>query len=188
MPDPDERRKELRVTLPITMWFNILESPKDYIRGEIFIPEKMEGFDSKPEMDGRNDIERFLLYLDSKLNLVVSLLADNLSRKDYEHKGWVLDVSESGLGFISPIRLPHGTPIEMGIVLPNQPYRTIDVGGEVVRECPNTNTEYQGQHTCGISFFDILPQDEDAIVRWVFQKQRKEIRRRKDRNHTPQSD
>jgi hypothetical protein len=180
MPEPDERRKELRVPLPITMWFNILESKDEYIRGQIFIPEKVEGFDSKPELDGRDEIERFLLYLDSKLNLIVSLMADNLSRKDYEYKGWVLDVSESGLGFISPMRLPVGTNVEMGIVLPNQPYKTIDVAGEVVRDYQNIDGDYKGQYTVGISFFDILSQDEDAIVRWVFQKQREEIRRRKE--------
>jgi hypothetical protein len=180
MPDPDDRRKELRVPLPINMWFNILETKNDYIRGQIFIPDKVNGFDSRPELNGRDEIERFLLYLDSKLNLIVSLLADNLGRKDYEHKGWVLDVSESGIGFISPIRLPLGTAIEMGIVLPNQPYRTIDVAGEIVRESENTDGDYMGQHTVGISFYDILSEDEDAIVRWVFEKQREEIRRRKE--------
>ena len=121
--------------------------------------------------------------LDHKLNTILSLLADNICRKDYQHRGQVLDISESGLGMLTTVRLAPSTILEMSLVLPGQSYRRLDIAGEVIwMFAPGPREDSSSQYTVGIQFIDILPQEQDQIVHYIFQKQREEIRRRRDQD------
>ena len=179
MPGTDERRTEIRVSLPITIWFNQLETMLDYLRGPT-LPAGLEVGDKGPELEGRDELERFIKNMDAKLNLIISLLTANIGRKDYKYKGAILDISESGFRLASPVPLVPGQLLEIGLVLPHQPFKTLDVAGEVVWEKDETNQSGStGRKTVGVRFIDILPQDQDEVVHYIFQKQRQEIRAKK---------
>ena len=114
-------RKDLRYGLPIRLWFNILKSRHNYIRGASVIPAALEGSGQGPGLVGRDDLEQFLLRMEAKIDFILTLMADNLVRKEYTHKAAVMDVSESGAKVISPIELKKGTTLEIGIYIPANP-------------------------------------------------------------------
>jgi c-di-GMP-binding flagellar brake protein YcgR len=133
------------------------------------------------DFEARDELERLLIRIDKKLDLILSLLVDKAGRKEYEHKALVTDISESGIGIISPVKLAVGTNIELGVILPSQPYRTMDVAGEVIWEHPYTGDEApSSSQAVGIQFTDIPSHYQDEIVHWIFQKQREELRRRRN--------
>ena len=178
MPGSDERRNELRVNLPIQVWFNVLGSQEEYLRGHSVATLRLApAARSEPEITGKDELERFLLRLDQKLDFVISLLTDKLGRKKYRHKGVVVDVSENGLRTNSPIPLEIGAALEIGLVLPHMPYRVMDIAADVVWK--QDAAPKDGPFLVGLKFVNVLPQDQDEIVHWIFQKQREEIRARR---------
>ena len=181
MPGHDDRRKDLRYGLPIRLWFNILKSRHNYIRGASVIPAALEGSGQGPGLVGRDDLEQFLLRMEAKIDFILTLMADNLVRKEYTHKAAVMDVSESGAKVISPIELKKGTTLEIGIYIPSQPYRIMDLAGEVVWVDESNGGCQEDGWLLGIEFIDIGQQDQDQIVRWIFDKQREEIRRNREK-------
>ncbi len=183
MPAKDERREELRAVLPLKIYFNVLESPEDYTRLQPPSQSRPDVSEAPQELSGRDEVERYLLYLNSKLDLILSLLATNITRKEYQYKGRILDISENGLRMVCPMPLKAGVTVEAGVALPNKPYQTIDIAGQVVWERAHQNeTRSAGKYIVGIRFIDILPADQDDIVHHIFQIQREEIRRLKN-NH-----
>lgn len=181
MPAKDERREELRAALPVKIYFNLLESGEEYARLQ---PPALTGPDtseSPPELDGRDEVERYLMYLNQKLDLIISLLATNITRKKYRYKGRMVDISENGLRMISPVPLKVGAVVEAGLTLPNKPFQTIDIAGQVMWERIRDDGDSSSKdHLAGIRFTDILAQDQDEIVHYIFQVQREEIRRLKN--------
>lgn len=182
MPVEDERRSVLRVPLPVQLWFNVLQTEKDYMRGDITTVAALPFNDFIPEIEGREDLERFLVRIDNKLDLILSILADKIGRKDYQFKGAVIDVSENGLKMASSEELDVERHLEMGMVLPIPPYRTMDMAGKIIWKTESDETENGGTlKLYGIQFTNILPHDQDEIVHWVFQKQREAIRMNKEK-------
>ena len=185
MSGTDERRQEVRIPIPAKIFFNVLGSIDDYVRGDSMPPAAFEQMDTTFDLDGRDELERHLKRLDDKLNFIISILTEQLTRKKYSHKGVVLDLSESGLKLISPIKLAVGDVLEIGLLLPQHSIRTMDILGEVNWiEGDQAQIGQGGGVTAGIRFTDILAQDQDEIVHWIFQKQREEIRRSRNQDHT----
>lgn len=177
----DERREEMRADMPIQVRFDVLGSRDDYNRTMNPAPERMMPSRSKPDLEGRDDIERFLLFLDGKLDLIIKLLAEKAEKKNYTHTGAVIDVSESGIRMASPVPLKMGTFIAADMTLPHFPIRSVEVLAEVVWEFTLADVSKYGENQLiGIRFVDILPEDQDEIVYYIFQKQREELRRRRD--------
>ncbi|MEW5722371.1 MAG: PilZ domain-containing protein [Thermodesulfobacteriota bacterium] len=183
MPVGEDRRQELRVPLPVQVWFNVLDPGEEYVRADTALASARKSTEPAPELEGRDEVERFLIRLDQKLDLVISLLVEKISRKQYQHKALAVDVSESGLRITSSLPLAEGTRVELGLIVPSQPYRTMDIGGEVVWVEGGGAPGRRGPaRIIGLRFTDILPQDQDEIVHWIFQKQREEIRRLKEQD------
>ncbi|MEW6263535.1 MAG: PilZ domain-containing protein [Thermodesulfobacteriota bacterium] len=178
MVEIDERRRELRIGLPIHCGFNVLSSRQEYIRGQAIETKVSDLNQDNPLLEGRDDLERFLLRLDRKLDLILNLLAERTGRKEYRHQARVMDISESGLGLVTPIYIATGSIMEIGLNLPTETWRTLDMAAETVW-VQSAEGSPPGW-TVGLKFTDILPQDQDSIVHYLFQKQREEIRRKKN--------
>ncbi len=180
MPADNEQRQEIRIPLPTHVWFNLLKSRDEYVRLPSPSANLLEIEPAPQEIEAKTDLEQYLYRLDAKLNYVIALLSDKIARKEYGHKGIVVDVSESGLRFMSPVVLPEESFVEIGVVLPNQPLRTMDFLGEVIWVDQNLPASGPPRILIGVKFIDILPGDQDIIVRYIFQKQREDIRRTRE--------
>lgn len=179
MPASEEKRQEMRVPLPIRLGFNLLKSRQDYVRSLTTTNIAMETDSIPPTLEDDDQLNAWLVRLDQKLNLIISLLADNIGRKEYGHHARVVDLSESGLRLISPIRLHQGAIVEIGLGLPGQTYRTLDIAAQAIWSEESRDARGGQTFTVGLTFVDILPQDQDVIVHYIFQKQREEIRRKR---------
>jgi hypothetical protein len=179
MPVNEEKRQEIRVPLPVRLGFNVLKSRQDYIRSLTTTTAALETDTVPPTLDGEDQLEAWLNRLDQKLNLVISLLADNIGRKEYSHQARVIDLSESGVRLISPVRLHQGAILEIGLGLPGQTYRTLDIAAQVIWSEESRDSAGGREFAVGLTFVDVLPQDQDVIVHYIFQKQREDIRRKR---------
>lgn len=177
----NERRTEIRVPLSAPLFFNRLDSLEAYARIPLPASPRLDLAATIPDLEGRDDIEVFLMRLDAKLDYLITLLSDRIARKNYQHKGLLLDISESGLRFVSPIPLPIGALLEIELVLPNHPHHRLDIAAQVIWQGGQANADTpRPSHFVGLGFLDILPDDREEIVHYIFQKQREEIRRSKE--------
>jgi hypothetical protein len=180
MSGSDNRRTEVRLKSLSHVWFNIMEPDQEFIRSRTVSLDHITGGMESAQLEGRDNLERFLIRLEQKLDIVINLLAENVTRKHYEYKAVLVDVSESGLRMISPVTLSPGSRLEIGLVLPNKPYHTIDIAGEIIWDHDGDGVRGEDGVTLGVCFTDILNEDRDDIVHYIFQKQREEIRRMKN--------
>lgn len=180
MSSTDERRKGLRVTLPAQIYFNILDSAEEYMRGQASIVKRLAAIDSIKISEPKSESQMLLSRIDSKLSLILSIMAEQHNRKSYLNQATVYDVSEYGLSFGHNVEFAAGTPIEIGLSLPYTEGRLMDMAGTIVRCLPNENAKEKLPFAYGVEFTDILGSDQNEIIQWIFTRQREEIRRRRE--------
>jgi c-di-GMP-binding flagellar brake protein YcgR len=163
------------------MLFNVLDRANDYIRGQDSTVKRLAAMDSEPLPQLTSASQILLSRIDRKLSLVLSILAETTSRKNYMNQAMVQDISEFGLSFGHQSEFPIGTFLEIGLVLPYTEGRLMDILGRVVRTLDPTENLTGDPFVYGFEFTDVLSSDQNEIVQWIFTKQREEIRRRRER-------
>ncbi len=180
MPSSDERRKGLRASLPAEFFFNILNEPGDYVRGQSSVIKRLASIDSIKIVPPKTDVQSLLYRIDQKLSLIIGMMAEGSNRKSYTYHGTVQDISEFGLAFGHAMEIELGAVLEIGLKLPGPDTGLMDIAGKVVRllESPEQNPGYS--YVYGVEFFDVLSKDQNEIVQWIFTHQREQIRRRRE--------
>jgi hypothetical protein len=173
--------------MPTQMLFNVLDNPAEYIRGQDSTVKRLAALDAEPMPKLKSESQIILARIDRKLSLILSILAESSTRKNYMNQALVQDVSEFGLSFGHYTDFPIGTYLEIGLVLPYTEGRLMDILGRVVRILPSAELPPQPvpsstgeRFVYGFEFTDILGSDQNEIVQWIFTKQREEIRRRRE--------
>lgn len=180
MSETKERREGMRISLNITMGFNIIKTADEFDRTMPPGSSLFTKLESIHELSENNPIETMILQLDKKLSYVIDLLTEKIGGKDYEYKSRIRDLSESGLKIISTTPPDTGAYLEMGLRLPNEPHRTLDILGKVLSSHALKDDQSKpAKYEISISFEDVLAEDQDNIVHYIFQKQREEIRSQK---------
>jgi hypothetical protein len=181
MSSNDEKRKGLRASMPTQMLFNVLDKPNDFIRGQDSTVKKLAALDAEPIPSLKSESQILLARIDRKLSLILSILAETSSRKNYMNQAMVQDISEFGLAFGHYVDFPIGSYLEIGLILPYSDGRLMDILGRIVRIL-NPEENISGEpFMYGFEFTDILGSDQNEIVQWIFTKQREEIRRRREK-------
>jgi c-di-GMP-binding flagellar brake protein YcgR len=162
------------------MLFNVLDNPGDYIRGQDSTVKRLAALDAEPLPKPKSESQMILARIDRKLSLILSILAESSSRKNYMNQALVQDISEFGLSFGHYTDFPIGTYMEIGLVLPYTEGRLMDIMGRVVRVLADEENVSNEPNMFGFEFTDILGSDQNEIVQWIFTKQREEIRRRRE--------
>ncbi|MDR1921361.1 MAG: hypothetical protein LBS31_06405, partial [Candidatus Adiutrix sp.] len=99
MPSSDERRKGLRARLPLEFFFNVLGASEEYTRGQVSIVKRLAAIDAIRISAPKTEAQALLTRIDQKLSLLVGLMADRFTHKNYLHQAVVHDISEFGLAF-----------------------------------------------------------------------------------------
>jgi c-di-GMP-binding flagellar brake protein YcgR len=181
MSSNEERRKGLRASLPTQMLFNVLDSPGEYIRGQDSTVKRLAAMDAEPLPQLTSASQVLLSRIDRKLSLILSIMAETSTRKNYMNQAMVQDISEFGLSFGHHSDFPIGSYLEIGLVLPYSDGRLMDIMGRVVRILDPSENLTGDPQVYGFEFTDVLSSDQNEIVQWIFTKQREEIRRRRER-------
>jgi hypothetical protein len=132
-----------------------------------------QGFQVPPEIEDKQ-LADWLKMLDAKLDAILRLLVsdrEGVSCLPYS----MVNICGGGMRFSSPIPFSTGDLLEMKILLPLAPPISLHLYGEVV-------TVGRGQRGDDVSvrFVDIDDRSREEIVRFVFEKQRDILRKKRE--------
>jgi len=125
----------------------------------------------------------FLLNIDEKLDQIISMLSKGEDSKELFKNGTCSDISGSGMSITVDKSVECGQIIHVNFILARLPLVYLDVFGEIVRVTPVDEND-QGPYRLGVKFLELNTNARDRIISCVFQKQRENIRKSKDKDVT----
>jgi len=114
--------------------------------------------------------------LDAKLNYLIGVNMLNDANRS-ELKDRPINLSITGAAFVSDERYRQGDPIALSIMLPAFPPTVLDLIGDVAWSRPTD----AGRSHIGVHFHFRCDEEEDAIAKYVFKRNREMIRLEKKR-------
>ncbi len=140
-----------------------VQAPKDRIaKSEQF------GSDGEPLLS-------YLAMLDRKLSIITDLLAKPRVDELYTKRYLDIEISGSGLSFVSDVSLPENGYTEFRLVLPVFPYPKIPVLCRVVRSAKREENSHPEWDTA-CKFLTINDSDRDLLIQYIFGRERERIR------------
>lgn len=121
----------------------------------------------------------YLVQMDEKLNQILEILAKENKVEGLFAQGVGLNISGTGMNIMVDKPVESGMIIHSKFYLSKSPLIFMDMFGEVIRvekinECGNTS------YSVGIKFLDLSVNDREQVIASVFQRQRGNIRKRKN--------
>ncbi|KPJ60749.1 MAG: hypothetical protein AMJ42_01365 [Deltaproteobacteria bacterium DG_8] len=154
----------------------ISDDKDEWFSQSFFIKPFMEDMAKEEEV---GNVDRFiinsLIDINLKLNLIYNMLSSEEGTSIFRQKPIEVNISESGIGFITKERIKKGDIIELKMLLPVFPLAIIKVWGKVVR----TTTLSKGSYRVGVQYINIKEEDQDKIVHYIFKKQRELLRNKR---------
>lgn len=118
------------------------------------------------------DLTRFLAEMDRKLDRILGLMSQDYVRSDFPLDIEVFELSAAGVKFRCKETLPKNSNMEVVLLLSHVPVRMASSKGRVLGQDDETDL-YR------FEFVDTRGSDMEAIVQFVFQQQREQIRNAK---------
>jgi hypothetical protein len=169
----DEKRSFSRIDVRLKAHARIMqyiESPQRFtgdIVGETSCRDDLFRSSKLPE-----DLTTFLTEMDRKLDRVLGLLSQDHLKTDFSIELEVMELSAAGIKFRSKEQFKTDTPLEIVLVLSQVPLRMAGGKGRILDKDAETEL-YR------FEFMDTRGSDMEAIVQFVFQQQREQIRNSK---------
>jgi c-di-GMP-binding flagellar brake protein YcgR len=126
--------------------------------------------------------EQFYTYLqviDKKLDMILDYLSETTDNVPYITKYLKVDISGSGIGFVSDIEMKEGGYVEVKIVLPIYPHLKITTLCRVLRSETRKKDDKQFWEVA-LSFLVINDNDKDLLINYIFMKEREMLRHKKE--------
>jgi hypothetical protein len=115
-------------------------------------------------------LHRCLRLINNKLDFIIEQMFSKSTVDDYDQDE-VIDMSASGLKFISQKRLKTGLLLKMNLIIPETLQYETELIAEIVR------VEENGDHfAIAAKIVEIDEEARDSLIKVLFKKQRKEIR------------
>ena len=115
---------------------------------------------------------KWLENLELKLNYLITLQMENDDDTEYSQR--FVNLSSTGIGFSTQKQCNKGDWLKIKINLPLFPPVKLELLGEVVSISPKSGD--QNDLRIGVSFLYRCEQEEDAIIKYLFKRQREKIR------------
>ena len=128
--------------------------------------------------DGDDGMVEFLIKMDEKLDRIISLLSKNEAHSVAFSQGIGKNISASGMNIVTDKPVNKGQIVHANIVLSKLPFVCIDAYGEIIR-LSSIKEKDTSMYQVGIKFLNLDETEREKIVAYVFQQQRKSIRKRK---------
>jgi hypothetical protein len=123
-------------------------------------------------------LSSYLGMLDRKLSIILDLLTKSRLDDLYTRRYVEVEISGSGLSFISDVPLPENGYAEFHLMLPVFPYPNIPVLCRVVRNVKHEeDSRVDWEIAC--KFLAINDSDRDLLVQYIFGREREQIRSEK---------
>ena len=154
---------------------NISCSPETYnIRSSVLQGEEGETVSGMPS-EMTTEIQR----LHRKLDYIIRLLSSPEEDNVFIREPVEINLSGSGLKFISADALHPGDFMEIKMILPGAADIIIELIGKVVRVkelCIDTDGCVKKSYEAALNFFVVKEDDREYIIRYVFKRQRELLR------------
>jgi len=187
----DQKRSDVRVDISCIVNFKFItseeyESSKNCVSSTFYPAYKTlkingVGTDNHDEIAANSQMVEFLVQMDEKLNLILSMLSEkDLIKEETFEQGNGVNISGSGMRMM--VDRPLCQPIEIGQILYLDfklslcPYIHVRSHGKVIRMTP-LKKENGVTYDLGIHFLDLDDCIRDQIFSKVFQLQREAIRK-----------
>lgn len=118
------------------------------------------------------DLTNFFARMDRKLDSILGLLSRENIKSDFPIDIEVMELSGAGIKFRSKKNFKDDEPLEVVILLSQVPLRMAGSKGRIIGKDDDTEL-YR------FEFVDVRGSDMEAIVQFVFQQQREQIRNSK---------
>jgi len=118
------------------------------------------------------DLTKFLAEMDRKLDRILGILSKDHLRSDFPLDFEVMELSAAGIKFRTKETIDINTPFEIVMLLSHVPLRMAGCKGRIIGIEDDTKL-YR------FEFIDTRGSDMEAIVQFVFQQQREQIRNSK---------
>jgi len=116
---------------------------------------------------------RCMQFINNKLDFIIEQLVFNTG-DEKPMRNDVVEISGSGLKFLSQIRLHVGSFLKMSLIMPETFHYQMEFITEVIRV-----QELGEGYMVAAQIIEIEEETRDAIIKVIFQKQREEIRKEK---------
>lgn len=118
-----------------------------------------------------DELTAFLTEMDRKMDRVLGLLSTDHLRSDFPLDIEILELSGAGIRFRTKEKFDIDTPMEVVILLSHVPLRMAGSKGRILGRDEDDIYRF--------GFVDVRGSDMEAIVQFVFQQQREQIRNSK---------
>jgi len=126
---------------------------------------------SENSMAANTDMAKAVEALDAKLNYLIGVnMLNDANRSNLQDRP--VNLSVTGASFVSEGVYKEGDAIEVTLMLPAFPPTVLDLIGDVMWVKPKS----KGQLLIGVRFFYRCEEEEDAISKYVFKRDREVIR------------
>jgi len=119
-----------------------------------------------------DEVVDFFINLDDKLNLLMGMNNLEYLQQDFPEKIDIYDISGAGIRIRYSSDLPLETELEIVIMISHLPFTAVSAIGTVKEQLEDGSSRFM--------FTSLREADREAIVRFVFQQQREELRNRKN--------
>ncbi len=123
----------------------------------------------------------YVLQIDEKLDQILELLSKDRSAAVLFRQGLGQNISGSGMQIVTEQPVESGQIVKAKFFLSKLPLVVMDIFGKVIRVVQE-DEDGRVLYKVGIKFLDINISDRERIIASVFQKQREDLRKRKNKS------
>ena len=121
--------------------------------------------------------DRALWEINRKLDLLINMNLSDDFRQLMQSSPRSVNISAAGLRMVSEQSFDEGDIIEIGLILPQVPPLYVRTAGTVLRAKPVTLGGRQ-RYAVAVQFLDLSEENREDIIRYLFKRQREELRLR----------
>jgi hypothetical protein len=176
MPPNGEKRTFARVETNFKAYVKRLTGPPR-------LPEPFDALNTEMDSGSRQDLDNsglhegmvaFLKSMDAKLSMIASFITQGRLRQEYRETVQVIELSGSGMGFLSTEEFTPGQYAEVVLLLSRYPLRVASAAGRIIDRSKDDNED-----KWLMEFTHIREADLENIVQFVFREEREHIREKK---------
>ena len=195
---PPERRKYYRIADTSAVEYQILsakeyEAERKLFRGQVsgirnlknkyanFVPNELdvENF-SGGDVDTLRGLLKLIINMNEKIDLIISYIEKKEDSSIYQKNPEKITLSAGGISFFIAESIPTGTYLKVRMLLPQSPKILITTLGKVTR-ITSQNDQGIKRFEVGVDFLDIHEDDQEAVIKYIFMRQRDMLRNQGER-------
>lgn len=189
MAHEDERRSYFRIQDRLVLEFRQITPEEFHILKDAVayntarMPDESEKGQFVPYKGARPEDEELYGYMriiDQKLDTIIDLLSSH-QKGSFQNVKTEVSLGGSGIQFVSGILLTENDYVELKLSLPVFPYPKITVLCQVVWTEPVEDNDQSAQQSkIAMKFLAINERDQDALVKYIFEKERERLRQERE--------